>query len=199
MRGFASEEILLPLAAPILHTTLARRPPGSPRQSPRHLRFGRSAADRRDRSHFRVRLRPGLRHPGQGQGAHADFGVLVRADAARSCPTTCSRPISPTIPGLTHDDAAALAGRSMLVAQGRTAADRMRGARLPVGIGLEGLRRDRRGVRHPAAGRAAGVLAAAGADFHARRPKRRAGTTSTSASTMPARSSIPTSSTASAS
>src|SRR5258705_9323185 len=27
MRGFASEGILLPLAAPILHTTLARRPP----------------------------------------------------------------------------------------------------------------------------------------------------------------------------
>ena len=41
-----------------------------------------------------------------------------------------------------------LAGRSMLVRRDRTAADRMRRARLPLRIGLEGLRGDRRGLRH---------------------------------------------------
>ena len=59
-----------------------RPPPGSPGQGPRHLRVRRSPADRRHRPHLGVRLRARLRHPRQGQGAHPDFGVLVRAHAA---------------------------------------------------------------------------------------------------------------------
>ena len=60
-----------------------------------------------------------------------------------------------------------LAGRSMLVTHHRAAADRMRRARVPVGLGLEGLSGDRRRVRHPAAGRAARIRSPAAADLHA--------------------------------
>ena len=55
----------------------------------------------------------------------------------------------------------------MLVTPHRAAADRMRRARLPVGLGLEGLRRHRRALRHPPAAGAARIGSAAGADLHA--------------------------------
>ena len=74
-RGF-----LLPLASPLLQTTLRASRARSARQGPRHLRPRRSPAHRRDRSHLRVRLRARLGHSGQGQGPDADLGVLVRAD-----------------------------------------------------------------------------------------------------------------------
>ena len=51
----------------------------------------------------------------------------------------------------------------------RDAADRVRRARLPLRLRLEGLRRDGRGVRSPAARGARRVAAAAAADLHARR------------------------------
>ena len=60
-----------------------------------------------------------------------------------------------------------LRGRSMLVRKTDAGADRVRGARLPVGLGLEGLSGDRRGLRHRAARRAARVGSAARADLHA--------------------------------
>ena len=68
-------------------------------------------------------------------------------------------------------------GRSTRVPPARDAADRVRRSRLSRRLGLEGLPRDRRGVRPPAAGRARRVRAAARADLHARdegadRPRR---------------------------
>ena len=57
----------LPDAAPLPH-----------RQGARRVRPGRHAAHRRHRSHLGVRLRAGIGHPRQGQGAHAAVGVLVR-------------------------------------------------------------------------------------------------------------------------
>ena len=78
---FPARGILLPLAAPILQTTLGPPRPGSTGQGPRHLRFRRPAADRRHRSDLGVRLRARVGHPRQGQGAHPDLGVLVRAHA----------------------------------------------------------------------------------------------------------------------
>ena len=52
-------------------------------------------------------------------------------------------------------------------AEDEAGADRVRGARLPVGLGLEGIPGDRRGLRRRAAGRPARVGPAAGADLHA--------------------------------
>ncbi len=49
------------------------------------------AAARRQRPHLDLRRRPADPDPGQGPRAHRAVGVLVRADAGRSCRTTCSR------------------------------------------------------------------------------------------------------------
>ena len=180
----------MPLAAPILQTTLAGRRARSSGQSPRHLRLRRSPADRRDRSHLRVRLRARLRHSRQGQGPHAALGVLVRADARDRRRITCSRPTSRDYPGgRARRRRACCAGRSMLVRADRAAADRMRRARLPVRLRLEGLPGDRRGLRHHAAAGPARVGSAAGADLHAGDQGRRAATTSTSAKRTRRRSS----------
>ena len=58
-------------------------------------------------------------------------------------------------------------GRSMLVRTHDAAARRVRRARLPLGIGLEGLQGDRRGVRHRAAEGPARIGSPARADLHA--------------------------------
>ena len=55
----------------------------------------------------------------------------------------------------------------MLLRAHHAAAGRVRGARLPLGIGLEGLPGDRRGVRHSAAEGPARVRSPARADLHA--------------------------------
>ena len=73
----------------------------SPRQGARrlrgHARLGRDrAADRRDRSHLGVRLRARLRHPRQGQGAHAAVRRSGSSGWATSCRTTSSRSTSTT-------------------------------------------------------------------------------------------------------
>ncbi len=129
------------LSHPPHHARAAR--PGSPRQGPRHLRPRRSPADRRHRSHFGLRLRARLGHPGQGQGPDADLGVLVRPDAgdrAESRDLDRRRAtFPPSCRGRCGDARRTVDARP----QDRTAADRMRGARLPVRIGLEGLRRRR--------------------------------------------------------
>ena len=61
---------------------------------------------------------------------------------------SCSRPIRRRIPAAARPTPTCCAGRSMLVTADRAAADRMRRARLPVGLGLEGLLGHRRGLRH---------------------------------------------------
>ncbi len=63
----------------VLETNLAGLHARASRQGARRLRSRRPPADRRDRSHFRVRLRARLGHSRQGQGAHAAVGVLVRS------------------------------------------------------------------------------------------------------------------------
>ena len=79
-----------------------------------------------------------------------------------------------------------LRGRSMLVPPDRAGADRMRGARLPVGLGLEGLPADRQRLRHHAARRACANPIGCPSRSSRRRPRPRAATTSTSARTRPA-------------
>src|SRR5262249_54465425 len=85
MRGSASEGNVVAARCSRFEHDARSAPAGSPRESPRHLRLGRSPADRRDRSHFRVRLRAWVGNPRQRQGSLADFGVLVRPHAA-DCP-----------------------------------------------------------------------------------------------------------------
>ena len=78
-----------------------------------------------------------------------------------------------------------LRGRSMLVRRTRAAADRVRGARLPVGIRLEGIPADRQRLRHQAARRA--CASPTGCPSRSSRPRRRprAATTRTSARKRP--------------
>ena len=71
----------------------------------------------------------------------------------------------------------------------RDAADRVRRPRLPRRVRLEGLPRDRRGLRPPPPGRPRRVAAAAGADLHARDEGPDAVTTRTSTERRPSRSS----------
>ena len=76
-------------------------------------------------------------------------------------------------------------GRSTECRAPRDAADRVRRPRLPLRLRLEGLPRDRRGLRPPAARGTRRVAAAAAADLHARRRRRRSGTTRTSTARRP--------------
>ena len=169
--------------------TLRRTDPFPPRQGPRHLRGRRRPADRRHRPDLGVRLRPGHRHPGQGRGPQPALGVLVRHDGrhrpeprARHRPRTTSRRRC----GATAD---VLRGRSMLVRQHPAAGHRVRRARLPVRVGLEGIPEDRARCAASAARRPARIGSAARADLHARPPRPRAATTSTSPKPRPAKSS----------
>ena len=113
----------------------------SPGQGPRHLRRSatRSLIVATDRiSAFDYVL--GIGHPGQGQGPDAALGVLVRADARTSSRTTCSSTDVATIPGAAcRARRRCCAAASMLVRKTDAVSDRVRGARLPVGLGLEGL------------------------------------------------------------
>ena len=91
--GFAARGNPLPAASPLLQTTLADRPPDRQGKVRDHLRFRRSPADRRHRSHLRLRLRARLGHSRQGQGPDADLGVLVRRTARdRAQPRAVARP-----------------------------------------------------------------------------------------------------------
>ena len=75
----------------------------------------------------------------------------------------------------------------MLVPADRAGADRMRGARLPVRIGLEGISADRQRLRRRAAGRACANPTGCPSRSSRRRPRPRAATTSTSAKRRPRR------------
>ena len=82
--------------------------------------------------------------PGQGQGAHRAVRLLVRAHRPASCPTTC---VSSTCRRRSR-------GRAMVVPQARHLPGRVRRAGLPVRLGLEGVPRERSGLRDRAARRA---------------------------------------------
>ena len=152
--------------------------------------IGDAAADRRHRSHLGVRLRARLRHPRQGEGAHAAVRLLVRAHGR-------SRAASPDldgrrrVPGRGAPPRGSAAGPDDAGAPDRAGPDRMRGARLPVGLGLEGIPADRQRLRRPAADRACANPIAC-PSRSSRRPRRpRPATTSTSARRKPAGSSAP--------
>ena len=124
------------------------------RQGPRALRPRRRApAARRERPDLDLRRHPADRDPRQGTRAHGPLGVLVRADAATSCRTTCS-PCARTA-------ARPSAGGSRCCRSSASCA-----ATSP-GSGWKDYLRDRRGLRARAAGRARRVAAAARADLHA--------------------------------
>jgi hypothetical protein len=114
MRGFASEEMLLPLAPPVLNTTLARRPPDRQGKVRDIYDFGDQllivATDRI--SAFDYVLGSGI--PDKGK-------VLSQISAFwfdRMLAIVPNHVLSTDVadfPGLFADDAAVLAGRSMLV------------------------------------------------------------------------------------
>ena len=115
----------------------------------RRLRPGRPPADRRHRPPQRLRRGAAHADPRQGRGADAALALLVRpaegrgAEPRRSVGRAGARPASAT----------PATARGPLDARGEdgSAARRVRGARLPRGLGLEGLPGDGRGLRHRAA------------------------------------------------
>ncbi len=156
----------------------------SHRQSARRLRPGRHAAAGRHRSHLGVRLRAGHRHPRQGQGPHAVVGLLVRQ--AGGCG---AEPLPDARRDLLSRGGAALrrgaAGPHDADQEDAAHRHRVRGARLPVGIGLEGISRERHGVRHHAAGGPRRNRTVCPRRSSRRRPRRPAATTSTSTKPRP--------------
>ena len=86
---------------------------------------------------------------------------------ATSCRTTSSPPTSTAFPRRRSRTRDCCAAAAMLVPPHAAAADRVRRARLPVGLRLEGIPADRQRLRRHAARRAAGVGPAARADLHA--------------------------------
>ena len=150
----------------------ARRPDAeSPRQSARRLRADaavrrRRAAHRRHRSHFCVRLRAGFRHSRQGQGAHAAVGVLVRAHGrSRAAPSRVARRRSVPrgcAPARGHASRADDAG-----AADRADSCRVRRARLPVRVRMEGIPAERQRLRREAARGSPRIGSSAGTDLHA--------------------------------
>ena len=146
-----------------------RRRPEAPllRQGARDLRVGGRPADGRLGPDLDLRRGDADADPRQGEGAEPDLGILVRADRRhRPQPLHLRRRARG---GRRTGDAGAEAG---------DVPGRVRGARLPLGLGLEGIPGGRRGLRDRAAGRPARVRQAAGADLHPgdqgrdRRPRR---------------------------
>ena len=115
---------------------------------------GDDAADRRHRSHLGLRLRARLRHSRQGPRADAAVGVLVRAHGRHRANHLVSTDVDDFPAGAARRTRDVLRGRSMLVRKTDAAAGRVRRARLPVGLGVEGLPGHRRGLRRRAARRA---------------------------------------------
>ena len=161
-------ETAVPLAPPLIESAL----PGVSRASGRarcaiSTSVGDDAAHRRHRSHLGLRLRARLRHSRQGPGADAAVGVLVRPHRRHRPQPRASAPMSTPSPPRCAAHRRPAARPRDAGAQDHAAAGRVRRARLPVGLGLEGLRRHRRGLRHRAAGRPARIGPPAGADLHA--------------------------------
>ena len=131
-------------------------------------------------SAFDVVLQPGI--PGQGHHSHAALELLVPAASPTSYRTTWWRPSWRDFPRRTRAIRSSPAGRASS-AGCRPIPVECVAARLHHRLRLEGVPGERSGVRHPAARRAAGVAAAAGADLHAVHQGRRPATTRTSRST----------------
>ena len=127
------------------------------RQGPRDVRDRRRPADGRLGSHLRLRRGDGRPDPRQGAGPDPDVGLLVR-DHRRDR----AQPL--------HLPGRARGGRRPRAA-GQAARDvpgRVRRPRLPVGLGLARVPRQRRRVRDRAARGAARVRPPSGADLHPR-------------------------------
>ena len=145
----------MPLAAPILQTTLAAPRPDRQGKVRDIYDFGdRLLIVATDRiSAFDYVLGSGIPDKGKVLTQISAFWFERTRDDRRR--TICSSTDVGRLSGRgARPTPSMLAGRSMLVREDRAAADRVRRARLPVGIGLEGLRRDRAGLRHRAARRA---------------------------------------------
>ena len=167
-QGYAREA---PLRRSAVRLASAGDPAGrspAPRQGqgPRALRPRRRPADGRLRPHLDLRRRPSDADPGQGQGAHRAVGALVRPDRGRSSPTTSCPP--PTACRTT------LRGRGAARAAAADAAGRVRRARLPHRLGLEGLPGDGRvsGIELPAGPAASPSSCPSRSSRPRRRPRR---------------------------
>ena len=135
------------------HTRSPRHPQSRQRQSARDFRPRRTPALRRDGSHLGVRLHPAQRHPAQRRSAHTALGFLVWKNEVRRKP--------PRRRGLRRFPRRAEALRAAAPrplddrAKSEAAPSRMRRARLPHRLRLEGLPAHRRGLRHRATRRSA--------------------------------------------
>ena len=123
------------------------------RKGPRDLRHRRRPpAARRVRPDLDLRRRPADRDPGQGPRPDRPLRLLVHAPRADRAEPHARHPRRRPLDG---------------VPPARDAADRVRRARLSRGLGLEGLPRERRGLRAPAARGPPRVGQAPRADLHA--------------------------------
>ena len=136
------------------------------REGPRDLRVGGRPADGRLRPDLDLRRGDADADPRQGQGAEPDVGILVRADRGhRPQPLPLRRRAGG---GRRTGDAGAAAG---------DVPGRVRRARLPLRLGLEGIQGGRRGLRDRAAGRACSSPTSCRSRSSRRRPRPRSATT----------------------
>ena len=129
---------------------------------------GDRAAHRRHRPHLGVRLRARLRHSRQGASVLTQISAFWFERTAGIVPTTSSRTdvgrLSGAVPRRMRTCCAAARCSSRKT---EPLPDRVRGARVPVRVGLEGLPADGHGLRHAAAAGLARIRPAARADLHA--------------------------------
>ncbi len=151
-------------------SNIASRAARSPRQGPRRLRPGPATAAREHRSPQRLRLGLADWHPRQGPRADADFGLLVRSAGRRESPDHDRR--AEDVRCRTAVDCRQLEGRTTLCRKTRVVPIECVVRGYLSGSGWAEYRKSRHRLRHPAAGRPAGKLAAAGADLHARHQSR---------------------------
>ena len=131
----------------------------------------------------RVRRRDGERDPVQGRRAHAAHGVVAAPARRSSVPHHLLTADADEIVARGAGARAArdaLAGRAMLCVRTEVVSGRVRGARLPHRLGVEGVPRVGHARRRAAAGRAAGERPLRSAASSPPRPRRRRATTRTS-------------------
>ena len=140
---------------PVLQTSfdgLTRHSQGKVRDIYSFARRSDRPADRRDGSHLRVRLRTRARASPTRAKCSRSCRRSGSAKRATSCRTTCARRGRKTI----RRGQAACRRTSRALDAGpadRAVPHRVRGPRLSLGVGLEGISAERIGVRHQAAGR----------------------------------------------
>ena len=135
----------------LLQDRFPRTPSSSQRQGSRCVSsMATSAAVRRHRPHLRLRLRSGDRHPAQGPRAQSDFPVLVRL----SCRHRAEPPDHRRCRAIPRRDSQVCRPASRTLDAGAPRRDvscRMRGARIHLRLGLEGIQGDRQSLRYHAA------------------------------------------------